>query len=337
MTYLRSIDDPVAGLGGVGPAAAKAYKELGIHTRSDLLLLAPRTWEDRSTVHPLGSVQDGEIANTLVEVLSHSYFGLKKGMKRTLKIIVRDVSGLGDGRLSLLCFGRNFLEKTIRVGRIYYLWAGHDQGFGEAGYNRPPTTAIFHVREDSSSSSSSGSLSSGKYPEGSCRHRRSSTTARSLMKGGSLSTMSDPPPDLRQAYRRTLASPVFYLQLVARRKPMAAKPAVSELRLIERLPFALTTLVTSLKEIREISCRAGVSFRRCGFGKTLVGWISALKRCRGGQVAFMAHRHWPVNTLAEAACWNRWGQASHRFGQTEKKLLHSNGDRPPSGGHTSSA
>lgn len=62
------------------------------------------------------------MANTLVEVLSHSYFGLRSGKKRTLKIIVRDVSGQGDGRLSLLCFGRNFLEKTIRIGKIYYLY-----------------------------------------------------------------------------------------------------------------------------------------------------------------------------------------------------------------------
>lgn len=79
MTYLRTITDPVAKLGGVGPAATRSYAELGIHTQSELLLLAPRTWEDRSTVRPLGSVQDGQVANTLVEVLSHSYFGLKKG------------------------------------------------------------------------------------------------------------------------------------------------------------------------------------------------------------------------------------------------------------------
>jgi ATP-dependent DNA helicase RecG len=71
------------------------------------------------------------MANTLVEVLSHSYFGMRTGKKRTLKIIVRDVSGLGDGRLSLLCFGRNFLEKTIKVGRIYYLYGSVNRNRGE--------------------------------------------------------------------------------------------------------------------------------------------------------------------------------------------------------------
>lgn len=165
MTYLRTITDPVAKLGGVGPAATRSYAELGIHTQSELLLLAPRTWEDRSTVRPLGSVQDGEIANTLVQVLSHSYFGLKKGMKRTLKIIVRDVSGLGDGRLSLLCFGRNFLEKTIKPGKdLLSLGPGCDQGFGEAG--RSIRTSPRHrgrgfspaVREDSSR------LSAARFP-----------------------------------------------------------------------------------------------------------------------------------------------------------------------------
>ncbi len=164
MTYLRTITDPVAKLGGVGPAATRSYAELGIHTQSELLLLAPRTWEDRSTVRPLGSVQDGQVANTLVEVLSHSYFGLKKGMKRTLKIIVRDVSGLGDGRLSLLCFGRNFLEKTIKPGRIYYLWApvaikGSEKQAVQLNFTPPPRTGIFPaVREDSSR------LSAARFP-----------------------------------------------------------------------------------------------------------------------------------------------------------------------------
>lgn len=123
MTYLRALHTSIKTLGGVGPASAKAYGELGINTYSDLLLFSPRAWEDRSRVRPLGGIQDGEMANTLVEVLAHSYFGQMSAKKRTLKILLRDVSGEGDGRLSLLCFGRNFLEKSIRVGHIYYIYA----------------------------------------------------------------------------------------------------------------------------------------------------------------------------------------------------------------------
>ena len=131
MAYVRGLKTSITELSGVGPAAKAGYAELGIATFSDLLLLSPRTWEDRSKVHPLGLVQDSQMANTLVEVLSHSYFGMKSGKKRTLKIIVRDVSNLGDGRLSLLCFGRNFLEKTIKVGRIYYLYGSVKDNRGE--------------------------------------------------------------------------------------------------------------------------------------------------------------------------------------------------------------
>lgn len=122
MAYLRGLTTPVTKLNGVGPAAKAGYAELGIFTFSDLLLLAPRTWEDRSIIQPIGNAVAGESVNTLVQVVSHSYFGLKKGQKRTLKIIVRDVSGEGDGRLSLLCFGRNFLERSVRIGGLFYLY-----------------------------------------------------------------------------------------------------------------------------------------------------------------------------------------------------------------------
>ncbi|MGH0053953.1 MAG: ATP-dependent DNA helicase RecG, partial [Sphaerochaetaceae bacterium] len=130
MEYLRNLHQSITTLSGVGPAAKTCYAELGITTYSDLLLLSPRTWEDRSRVQPLGTITDNQMANTLVEVLSHSYFGMKSGKKRTLKIVVRDVSGQGDGRLSLLCFGRNFLEKTIKIGRIYYLYGNVNRHHG---------------------------------------------------------------------------------------------------------------------------------------------------------------------------------------------------------------
>lgn len=123
MAYLRALQTSIKTLGGVGPASAKAYAELGINTYSELLLFSPRAWEDRSRIRPLAGIQDGEMANTLVEVLAHAYFGQRSAKKRTLKILLRDVSGTGDGRLSLLCFGRNFLEKSIKVGQIYYIYA----------------------------------------------------------------------------------------------------------------------------------------------------------------------------------------------------------------------
>ena len=326
MTYLRTITDPVAKLGGVGPAATRSYAELGIHTQSELLLLAPRTWEDRSTVRPLGSVQDGQVANTLVEVLSHSYFGLKKGMKRTLKIIVRDVSGLGDGRLSLLCFGRNFLEKTIKPGRIYYLWAP----VAIKGSEKQAVQFELHpATEDGDFPPQFGKILPVYPLRGSLTQRLIRANIRqvltrcgafinelpeSLMKELDLLSTDEAirayhfPPNLQQLARarRTLAfTELFYLQLVARRKPRKkpAKPAIPgalELRLIERLPFALTNdQLAALKEIRE-DLGAEEPMNRLlqgdvGSGKTLVGWISALKIiAEGGQVAFMA----PTELLA---------------------------------------
>ncbi len=326
MAYLRAINEPVTNLGGVGPAATKAYAELGIHTHSELLLLTPRTWEDRSTVLPLGRVQDGETANTLVEVLSHSYFGLKRGMKRTLKITVRDVSGAGDGRLSLLCFGRNFLEKTIKVGRIYYLWAP----VTIKGSEKQASQFELHpATEDGDFPVQFGKILPIYPLRGSLSQRLIraniqkvlteqkefiNEVPKAIMEELNLLSTDEAirayhfPPNLetlKQA-RRTLAfTELFYLQLVARRKPKIEqkKPAIPtalELALIEALPFALTDdQLTSLKEIRE-DLTSDEPMNRLlqgdvGSGKTLVGWISALKIIsEGGQVAFMA----PTELLA---------------------------------------
>lgn len=326
MAYLRAINEPVTNLGGVGPAATKAYAELGIHTHSELLLLTPRTWEDRSTVLPLGRVQDGETANTLVEVLSHSYFGLKRGMKRTLKITVRDVSGAGDGRLSLLCFGRNFLEKTIKVGRIYYLWApvtikGSEKQASQFELHPATEDGDFPVQFGKilpiyplRGSLSQRLIRANIQKVLSEQKEFINEVPKAIMEELNLLSTDEAirayhfPPNLetlKQA-RRTLAfTELFYLQLVARRKPKIEqkKPAIPtalELALIEALPFALTDdQLTSLKEIRE-DLTSDEPMNRLlqgdvGSGKTLVGWISALKIIsEGGQVAFMA----PTELLA---------------------------------------
>ncbi|MFA7559424.1 MAG: ATP-dependent DNA helicase RecG [Sphaerochaeta sp.] len=326
MAFLRALNEPVTKLGGVGPAATKAYAELGIHTYSDLLLLAPRSWEDRSKVHPLSRVQDGEIANTLVEVLSHSYFGLKKGMKRTLKITVRDASGYGDGRLALLCFGRNFLEKTIKVGRIYYLWApvtikGSEKQASQ--FELHPATddgdfpvqfgkilPIYPLRGSLTQRLIRANIQKVLTDQSSFTNELPATITKKLQL---LSTdeairFYHQPPDMEKLHlaRKTLAfTELFYLQLVARRKPKsqlarAAIPTELELKLIESLPFRLTgDQMKSLKEIRE-DLSAPEPMNRLlqgdvGSGKTLVGWISALKIIsEGGQVAFMA----PTELLA---------------------------------------
>ena len=337
MAYVRGLKTSITELSGVGPAAKAGYAELGIATFSDLLLLSPRTWEDRSKVHPLGLVQDSQMANTLVEVLSHSYFGMKSGKKRTLKIIVRDVSNLGDGRLSLLCFGRNFLEKTIKVGRIYYLYGSVKDNHGELQCSQ---FELYPATEDGDFPKQFGRILPIYPLRGSLSQRLIRANIKAVL--ASVDTFEDEltasmrdryhlmttdqairayhfPPSIEvlQQARRTLAlTELFYLQLVARRhkslvqrsaKTGPSIPTKLELKFIEGLPFSLTAdQITSLKEIRE-DLDSEIPMNRLlqgdvGSGKTLVAWISALHvLSQGAQVAFMAPTELLARQHAESA------------------------------------
>ena len=337
MEFLRNLQRPITTLSGVGPAAKTSYAEMGITTFSDLLLLSPRTWEDRSRVHPLGSTQDNQMANTLVEVLSHSYFGMRTGKKRTLKIMVRDVSGQGDGRLSLLCFGRNFLEKTIQIGRIYYLYGTVSRHHGELQCSQ---FELYPATEDGDFPRQFGKILPIYPLRGSLSQRLIRKNIQEILK--SVNHFHDELPEsLQEKYqllstdeairsyhfpptiellnqaRKTLAfTELFYLQLIVRRhkglqQRLASQgpsiPTKLELHFMEQLPFSLTKdQMTSLKEIRE-DLDGELPMNRLlqgdvGSGKTLVAWISALHvLSHGAQVAFMAPTELLARQHAESA------------------------------------
>ncbi|MDY0303405.1 MAG: ATP-dependent DNA helicase RecG [Sphaerochaeta sp.] len=334
--FLRTLDEPVTTLSGVGKAATASYAELGVKTFSDLLLLAPRTWEDRSTIKAIGKAESGEMVNTIVEVISHSWFGFKSAKKRTLKIIVRDISDEGDGRLSLLCFGRNFLEKSIRVGNVYYLWAQVQYNRGELQSSQ---FEAFPVGDDLSMPPQFGSILPIYPLRGSLTQRLIRANVKAILER--VDHFNDElPPSIRERHnllttdrairayhapssleelersRLTLAfTELFYLQLATRREagardrrpPVQPGPTKLELALIERLPFSLTgDQLTSLKEIRLDLAREEPMNRLLqgdvGSGKTLVAWISALHAlARGGQVAFMAPTELLARQHAESA------------------------------------
>lgn len=335
--FIRELVQQVTTLNGVGKSAANGYEALGITTLSDLVLLSPRAWEDRSVIMPLGKLRkepDGTFANTFVEVVSHSFFGGRTARKRTLKIIVRDISGEGDGRLSLLCFGRNFLEKTLKVGRCYYLYGAITHHMTDLQCTQFEMTPM---PDDGSEPGNFGKILpiyplSGALSQRIIRRDVQAVLAANHFDDELPSTLIEKYHlmDMDQAIRlwhfpssmedvstarRTLAfTELFYLQLIARRRSYSATPSAGrtlsdrvvkaarelEQKFIEQLPFSLTQdQRTVLKEIRT-DLDSSVPMNRLlqgdvGSGKTLVAWISALHVIAAGyQVAFMA----PTELLA---------------------------------------
>ncbi|AEC02995.1 ATP-dependent DNA helicase RecG [Parasphaerochaeta coccoides DSM 17374] len=331
--FIRQLQEPIASLPGVGKSARLGYDALGIRTQGDVLLLSPRSWEDRSIIVPLGSVArntgENTVVNTFVQVLSQSWFGGRTRGKRTLKVIVRDISGNGDGRLSLLCFGRDFLEKVLVTGRTFYVYA-------QAAYHMTELQSsqfeVIPMRDDGSPPAEFGAVLPIYPLSGSLSQRIIRRDVAAVLAARSFD--DELPPSLMDAYallptdrairmwhqpssledvkkaRQTLAfTELFYLQLVTRRRAVRTDSSTlkspgeitgSEKRFISLLPFSLTAdQETVLKEIRMDLDSSSPMNRMLqgdvGSGKTLVAWISALHvLSHGGQVAFMA----PTELLA---------------------------------------
>ncbi len=326
--YARNIDTDIKTLQGVGKHLASAYAQMGVETYSDLLHLLPRGYEDRTTIVPLAHLSDGEYANTEVEVIAHSYFG--GGRKRTLKVTVQDISGEGEGRASLVCFNRNYLEKVFRIGSRFYLWGMFSRHWGELQSSQ---FEMVHISSTLEETSGFGTLNpiyplSGKLSQNGVRRNVAEVLSLipsieeelplyisekyHLMKTDAAFRAIHQPVSMHEVNEghRTLAfTELFYLLLMNARtvhmRPVSAsklklstKDLAAELR--TKLPFSLThDQETCLKEITEDLEKQQVMNRLLqgdvGSGKTLIAWMSALKIIgEGGQVAFMA----PTELLA---------------------------------------
>jgi ATP-dependent DNA helicase RecG len=107
------LDQSVQFLKGVGPRRADALIRLGVHTARDLLFLAPRRYEDASTVTRIGSAQIGTDVTVIGEVASKGVLPTRTGL-RIFQLVLRDQSG------SIECSfpGQPFLDRVFRRGDI---------------------------------------------------------------------------------------------------------------------------------------------------------------------------------------------------------------------------
>ncbi len=331
--FYRELNNKVTTLKGVGPSIASSYRDAQIKTWAELLQLSPRDFEDRSHIIDLDIIpRDSEEAyhiNTIIRVISHTFFGGFSAKGRTLKIIVEDESS--HKRLSLMCFGRNFLSKTIKVNQLYYMFGSaaiHYNEYQSSQFELKPIESldpklpppfgeyipIYPLR---------GSLTQKIIRRDIDYILKNSPTfddelpsyirdELSLMSTDTAIRMYHQPTskEMWELSRKTLAiTELFYMQVIARRNMFTNEIeyerkegicTTKENELIASLPFSLTSdQMKVLKEIRDdLDCP--VTMNRMlqgdvGSGKTLIAWISALHViAKGFQVVFMA----PTELLA---------------------------------------
>lgn len=310
---------PLTSLPNIGKVKEHEFKALGIESVEDLILYAPRSYEDRREER---KIRNADISNPTVNchitIVSHSSFPSKKG--KTLKVLAVDDDGT---QISLLCFNRPFLEKTLRDNTSWFLNATIQKNYGVY------QTAAFEIKKTKEESGLGSILPI--YPLGGSLKQKDIRNAikeafllfspikevlplairernNLLKRDEALRSLHFPynEESIKKAKRTLSFTELFLLELkVLRTKPPKVVKNVTatelERKFISNLPFSLTKdQEKAIKEIRSDLSKKESMNRLLegdvGSGKTLIAWLSSLYIItKGGQVAFMA----PTELLAK--------------------------------------
>lgn len=122
---LKDIKTPISSIHGIGPQQEKFLAKLNIFTISDLLSFYPKSYDDRTEKISISDFEKHKKVHAICAVQAHQWFGY--GKMKTLKLIIND----GTGSASLICFNRNFYEKSLPVGSIICVTGTFEVKFGQ--------------------------------------------------------------------------------------------------------------------------------------------------------------------------------------------------------------
>lgn len=103
------LNTPVEKLYLVGPARAKLFKHLGIHTLEDLLFYLPRAHHDLSTFTPVSELTANSYANIKAKIISVKSFRTRVRRFTLTQAVVEDDSG----QITCVWFNQPFLQKIL--------------------------------------------------------------------------------------------------------------------------------------------------------------------------------------------------------------------------------
>jgi len=103
---------PVQYLKGVGPARARAFAQLGVHTVGDLLEYFPRDWNFAPQVTKIGQIRPGQVATIIGLVESVDYQSYRQ--KPLFEAIISDETGV----CRIVWFHGGYLRSKLKPGQL---------------------------------------------------------------------------------------------------------------------------------------------------------------------------------------------------------------------------
>lgn len=138
------LSDDIEVLKGVGPKKAQQLHGLGLCSLFDLLTHFPRSYEDQSSITPIGRLEAGARA-TVAGVIT----GLqeKRAGRRGMLILTATISD-GTGFLQLTWFNQKFLKQKLKTGRRIFASGRTAYAYGGQGQLAMSQMTSFEIVED---------------------------------------------------------------------------------------------------------------------------------------------------------------------------------------------
>ena len=138
------LSDDIEVLKGVGPKKAQQLHGLGLCSLFDLLTHFPRSYEDQSSITPIGRLEAGERA-TVAGVITG--FQEKRAGRRGMVILTATISD-GTGFLQLTWFNQKFLKQKLKTGRRIFASGRTAYAYGGQGQLAMSQMTSFEIVED---------------------------------------------------------------------------------------------------------------------------------------------------------------------------------------------
>ena len=125
MSILNELNVKVETLKGVGKRAVSILNRANIHSIGELLQYFPRKFSDRTKTCTLEEAVNRPESTVVAMVVDYRMIG--RGYRKFLKILINDGSNYG----ALICFNRNFLKNSLKMGEKYYITGKFSFNYGE--------------------------------------------------------------------------------------------------------------------------------------------------------------------------------------------------------------